>query len=117
MRHDRLPRLKQNSILTRKRFQFVGALIIGAWLPWWARGPLLPGELFEPASINGLLGNAIAIAIGFWMRLSIETYPGIRRSAVILPSALTGHGLVVVWFVLTASRTIASVSPPASCSM
>ena len=101
MRHDRLPRLKQNSILTRKRFQFVGALIIGAWLPWWARGPLLPGELFEPASINGLLGNAIAIAIGFWMRLSIETYPGIRRSAVILPSALTGHGLVVVWFVLT----------------
>ena len=35
------------------------------------------------------------------MRLSIETYPGIRRSSVILPAALTGHGVVVVWFVLT----------------
>jgi lipopolysaccharide/colanic/teichoic acid biosynthesis glycosyltransferase len=35
------------------------------------------------------------------MRLSIESYPGIRRSAVILPSALTGHGIVVVWFLLT----------------
>ena len=35
------------------------------------------------------------------MRLSIETYPGIRRSSVILPSALAGHGSVVAWFVLT----------------
>ena len=35
------------------------------------------------------------------MRLSIETYPGIRRSYVILPAALTGHGMVIVWFVLT----------------
>ena len=37
----------------------------------------------------------------FWMRLSIETYPGIRRSAVILPSALTGHGLVLLFFAMT----------------
>jgi lipopolysaccharide/colanic/teichoic acid biosynthesis glycosyltransferase len=101
MRHDRMPEVNRSSILTRKRFQFVGALIIGALLPWLARGPLLPGELFEPSSINGLAGNAAAIIIAFWMRLSIETYPGIRRSAVILPSALTGHGSVVVWFVLT----------------
>jgi lipopolysaccharide/colanic/teichoic acid biosynthesis glycosyltransferase len=39
--------------------------------------------------------------IAFWTRLSIETYPGIRRSSVILPAALTGHGIAVVWFVLT----------------
>jgi lipopolysaccharide/colanic/teichoic acid biosynthesis glycosyltransferase len=101
MSHDRAPRIRQGSLLTRKRFQFAGALIVGALLPWFARGPLLPGELFEPASINGLIGNTTAIVIAFWMRLSIETYPGIRRSAVILPSALTGHGTVVVWFVLT----------------
>ena len=101
IRHDHLPRVAQGSLLTRKRFQFIGALVIGALLPWWARGPLLPGELTEAASLNGLAGNAIAIIIAFWMRLSIETYPGIRRSYVIFPSALTGHGLVVVWFVLT----------------
>jgi lipopolysaccharide/colanic/teichoic acid biosynthesis glycosyltransferase len=35
------------------------------------------------------------------MRLSVETYPGIRRSYVILPSALTGHGIVVFWFLAT----------------
>ena len=101
MRHDRAPRVRHGSLLTRKRFQFAGALILGALLPWAARGPLLPGELFEAASLNGLIGNSVAIVVAFWMRLSIETYPGIRRSYVIFPSALTGHGLVVVWFVLT----------------
>ncbi len=88
------------SLLTRKRFQFAASLLIGAFVPWAAR-VYLPGQLLEPASVNGLIGNAVAIAIAFWMRLSIETYPGIRRSMVILPSALTGHGLVILWFVLT----------------
>ena len=100
MRHDRLEQIRRPSILTRKRFQFAGALFIGALVPWLARAPL-PGTLFEAASINGLVGNTIAITIAFWMRLSIETYPGIRRSSVILPSALTGHGIVVTWFLLT----------------
>jgi lipopolysaccharide/colanic/teichoic acid biosynthesis glycosyltransferase len=99
MRQDQV-RAAHVSLLTRKRFQFAGALVIGALLPWLARAPL-PGELLEPASVNGLMGNAVAIAIAFWTRLSIETYPGIRRSYVIFPSALTGHGLIVVWFVLT----------------
>ena len=99
MRHDRV-RSAPTTFLTRKRFQFAAALAVGALLPWLARA-FLPGEVFEPASLNGLAGNTIAIVIAFWMRLSIEVYPGIRRSAVILPSALTGHGTVVVWFVLT----------------
>src|SRR4029079_1383877 len=65
-----------------------------------ARGPL-PGEVFEPASLNSFAGNIVALVIAFWTRLSIETYPGIRRSSVILPAALTGHGVSVVWFLLT----------------
>jgi len=89
------------SFLIRKRFQFAGAVLFGALMPWFARGPLLPGKMFEAASLNTLVGNAVAVAIAFWMRLSIETYPGIRRSSVILPAALTGHGVAVVWFVLT----------------
>src|SRR6476659_8767861 len=80
------------SLLLRRRFQFAGALTLGALLPWSLRGPFLPGELFEAASINALVANVIAIIIAFWMRLSIETYPGIRRAYVILPSALSGHG-------------------------
>lgn len=98
MRHDQVR--QASSYLVRKRIQFAGALLIGAGVPWLARGPL-PGSMFEPASLNALAGNAIAVIVAFWTRLSIETYPGIRRSSVILPAALTGHGIAVVWFVLT----------------
>ncbi|HWI88134.1 MAG TPA: sugar transferase [Sphingomicrobium sp.] len=89
------------SLLTRRRFQFAGALVLGALIPWGLRGPVLPGTLTEHASINTLAGNVVAIVIAFWMRLSIETYPGIRRSYVIFPAALTGHGLILTWFALT----------------
>ena len=99
MRHEKIGEARL-SVLTRKRFQFACALVVGALVPWLARA-FLPGEVFEAASLNGLFGNSIAIVIAFWMRLSIETYPGIQRSYVILPSALTGHGTVIVWFVLT----------------
>ena len=99
MRHDQV-RSAPTSILVRKRFQFAGALLIGALVPWLSRW-LLPGSMFEPASLNTLEANAVAVAVAFWTRLSIETYPGIRRSSVILPAALTGHGVAVVWFLLT----------------
>jgi lipopolysaccharide/colanic/teichoic acid biosynthesis glycosyltransferase len=92
---------RERSILTRRRFQYAGALLIGALIPWSLRGSILPGTLLEAASVNGLSGNFIAITIAMWMRLSIETYPGIRRAYVILPSATTGHGMVLVWFVAT----------------
>ena len=88
------------SILVRKRFQFASALLIAVLLPWWLR-PLVSGRLLEAASVNALVANSIAIGIAFWMRLSVETYPGIRRSYVILPSASTAHGIVVAWFLLT----------------
>jgi lipopolysaccharide/colanic/teichoic acid biosynthesis glycosyltransferase len=89
------------SLIVRRRFQFAGALVLGALLPWLLRGPVLPGTLTEHASVNTLAGNVTAIIIAFWMRLSIETYPGIRRSYVIFPAALTGHGMMLVSFVLT----------------
>ena len=92
---------ERRALLTRKRFQFVGALVLGALLPWWLRGPFLPGTLTDAAAVNALAGNVVSVIIAFWTRLSIETYPGIRRTYVILPSALTGHGIAVAWFLLT----------------
>lgn len=88
------------SILTRKRFQFAGALLFAALLPYLVRS-LGPATLTGAAATNALLANMVAVAIAFWMRLSVETYPGTRRSAVILPSSLTGHGLSVAWFIVT----------------
>ena len=91
---------RPRSILVRKRFQFVSALVIAVLLPWWGR-TIFGGRLQEAAALNALIANSIAVVIAFWMRLSVENYPGIRRSYVILPSASTAHGIVVVWFLLT----------------
>jgi lipopolysaccharide/colanic/teichoic acid biosynthesis glycosyltransferase len=99
VRHDQVR--TSPSLLIRRRFQFAGALLVAAGIPWISRGPLLPGEMFEASTLNSVVGNAVAVIIAFWTRLSIETYPGIRRSSVILPAALTGHGIAVVWFLLT----------------
>ena len=98
--HDR-PQRSQPSLLTRRRFQLAGAFAFGALVPWLMRGPFLPGTMTESATVYTLAGNIVAIAIAFWTRLSIETYPGIQRSYVIFPAALTGHGLVLTWFALT----------------
>jgi lipopolysaccharide/colanic/teichoic acid biosynthesis glycosyltransferase len=89
------------SLLTRRRFQFAGTLLAGAVVPLALRIFLPSAELLSAATFNAFVANILAVIIAFWMRLSIETYPGIRRSAVILPAALTGHGLTLVWFVLT----------------
>src|SRR5689334_4110612 len=91
----RASKSSRTSLIVRRRFQFAGAMVLGAIFPWLLRGPILPGTLTEHASVNTLVGNVIAIIIAFWMRLSIETYPGIRRSYVIFPAALTGHGLML----------------------
>jgi lipopolysaccharide/colanic/teichoic acid biosynthesis glycosyltransferase len=98
---DVAPKERPRSVLTRRRFQFAGALLIGALIPWLLRGSVLPGSVLQTAALNAFTGNSIAVTFAFWTRLSVETYPGIRRSYVILPSALTGHGLIVVWFLMT----------------
>ena len=80
MRHDRSLAPSETSILARKRFQFATSLLIGALVPWLLRDTVLPGELFDPPVTNTLFGNLVAVTLAFWMRLSVETYPGIRRS-------------------------------------
>jgi lipopolysaccharide/colanic/teichoic acid biosynthesis glycosyltransferase len=65
------------------------------------RGFTLPNSFVGASGLNGLVGNLAAITIAFWCRMSLEVYPGIRRSYVILPAAMTGHGIVVVWFLFT----------------
>ena len=99
--HEDQARKAPPSVLIRKRFQFAGALVLGALVQWALRGLVQAQLLVEPATLNAMTANVIAVTIAFWMRLSIETYPGIRRSYVIFPSALTGHGVTLVWFVLT----------------
>jgi lipopolysaccharide/colanic/teichoic acid biosynthesis glycosyltransferase len=91
---------KRPALLVRRRVQFAGALLMGAGLPLLIRA-FLPGTVLLSATLNAFFANIAAVIIAFWLRLSVEIYPGIRRSAVILPASLTGHGLTVLWFVMT----------------
>lgn len=94
------PTRNRRLITASKRFQLAGALVFGALLPYLLRGPVLPGSVYTWAAVNALAANTVAITIALWIRLSIGTYPGIRQSYVILPSAITGHGTVMTWLLL-----------------
>lgn len=100
MKHQNLP-LRTGGPLVRRRYQFLGALVVGSLIPFFVRAVFLPDTFYQPASTNTLFGNAAAIVLAMWMRLSLETYPGIRSSYVIFPAALSAHGLIVVVFLLT----------------
>ncbi|URD61326.1 sugar transferase [Sphingomonas sp. KRR8] len=86
--------------LTRRRVQLLGALTIAAMVPFFGRLLLTP-ELVDAATTNALAANVIAVVLAFWMRLSIEPYPGIRSSYVILPTAAAAHGMVLAFFFFT----------------
>jgi lipopolysaccharide/colanic/teichoic acid biosynthesis glycosyltransferase len=49
---------------------------------------------------NSLFANAAAIFLALWMRMSVETYPGIRAGQTILPAVLAGHALAIGALVL-----------------
>lgn len=89
------------SFVARQRFNLMGALVVTAGLPFFLRSLIIPADTFLASSINAFLFNIIAVAIAFWTRLSIETYPGNRSTHVILPSIIVAHGLIVTVLLMT----------------
>jgi lipopolysaccharide/colanic/teichoic acid biosynthesis glycosyltransferase len=85
----------QRRFIARQRFNLLGALVAVALLPFLLRALILPVDAFYAASLNALMFNALAVAIAFWTRLSIETYPGNRSTHVILPSIVLAHASIV----------------------
>ncbi|MBA3667024.1 MAG: sugar transferase [Sphingomonas sp.] len=85
----------RRSFFARQRFNLMGALVVTAGLPFFLRSLIVPQDTFLASSINSLMFNVIAVAVAFWTRLSIETYPGNRSTHVILPSVIVAHGLIV----------------------
>jgi lipopolysaccharide/colanic/teichoic acid biosynthesis glycosyltransferase len=98
---DELLRERVGALLVSRRFQFIGAFLAAAFVPFLvqlANPPLGP----DPAKTNALAANTLAVIIAFWMRLSITVYPGIRRSYIIVPTVLTAHA--ITYAALLASR-------------
>ena len=89
------------SLLAHRRIQLATTAILAAVMPWLVRSLFLPGRPFEAAAVNSFMANLAAVVLAFWIRLSIESYPGIRRAYLILPSAMMAHGAALSWFILT----------------
>lgn len=92
--------LKHSSWLIRRRVQLLSSLLLAVLIPWALR-VLVPGAYLPEATHITAVANAVAVAIAFWARLSIEPYPGIRSSYVILPTAAAAHGLMLAIFFFT----------------
>ena len=102
MRHEPLIRPSaQTALIARRRFQLAGALVLAALLPYVVRALTIPGSAADPPSVNAMYGNAAAVMLAMWVRLSIATYPGIRSSSIIFPAALAAHGTVIVFLLMT----------------
>lgn len=82
--------------LMRRRYQFLGALLFAALLPYLVRSSTIAGAMVDPPVANALIANLTAVTIAMWVRLSIATYPGIRSSYYIIPVATAAHAAVVV---------------------
>ncbi|HVF83329.1 MAG TPA: sugar transferase [Sphingomicrobium sp.] len=87
----------RGGVLTRRRVQLLFAVVIAATIPALVRLILSP-SLVDVATWNAFFANLVAVLIAFYLRLSIEPYPGIRSSYVILPTAAAAHGLVLAFF-------------------
>lgn len=100
MLHTPVQQRRLGSWLLRRRFQLIGAILLAAVLPLAWRLLIRPETLYV-SSFNAFGANIVAITLALWLRLSVEPYPGIRSSLVILPTAAAAHGLVLAFFFFT----------------
>ena len=87
------------ALISRRRFQLIGALFCAAIVPFLIRTYLFPGTR-DVSALNSLVGNSVAVMLALWGRLSVGNYPGVRSSALNLSTASISHAAVVAAIVL-----------------
>ena len=91
---------RRTNWLTRRRVQLLGALLVAALLPVLYRLVVTPEALWV-STFNAFWANMVAVVLAMWLRLSVEPYPGIRSSLVILPTCAAAHAAVLAFFFFT----------------
>lgn len=95
------PRAKQRFVL-RRRFEFLGALVVAAILPWLLLRWWITDATFSVyAYHNSMFANVLAICMALWIRITISTYPGIRGGQLILPAVVASHATMVILLLLS----------------
>lgn len=92
--------VRRTSLLGRRRVQLLGAILVAALLPLAFRLIFTPEALWV-SSFNAFWANVVAVGLALWLRLSVEPYPGIRSSLVILPTCAAAHAAVLAFFIFT----------------
>jgi lipopolysaccharide/colanic/teichoic acid biosynthesis glycosyltransferase len=91
----------QLPLVLRRRFEFVGALVLAALVPWAGSRWLISDTTFSPAVFHStLVANVLAICLALWIRISVSTYPGIRAGQVVLPAVFVAHATMLTLLVL-----------------
>ena len=91
----------KRSIFTRQRFAAAGAFLLVPFVPFELRIQLLPYFPGDASVTGSLVANMVAVVIAFWLRLSVQTFPGTRSGAVIFPSISAAHGIVLTMLLLS----------------
>ena len=86
--------------MTRRRVQLLGAMLFSVVLPYLLRAVLFPGTADQATTINAAAGNVVAVFFALWVRLAVETFPGVRSSSLNLPVATASHAAVMVAILL-----------------
>lgn len=86
----------------RRRSQLGGALLFAVFLPWAVRAWIGIDPWDLNLVHNTIIGNAIAVAVGFYIYRSITIYPGIQGGHSILPTFAAAFG--IVWTVFLFGR-------------
>ena len=73
-------------------------MLLAPGLPVLIREIVAPSTIADVATWNAFAANIMGVVLSFWLRLSIEPYPGIRSSYVIFPTAAAAHGVVLALF-------------------
>ncbi len=90
------------AFILRRRFEFLGALLVAALIPWAGLRWLIVDTTFDVnAYHNSLIANALAIFLALWIRVSVSTYPGIRSGQLILPAVAAAHATMVTLLLLS----------------
>ena len=92
--------VRRDTWLGRRRVQLLGAMLLAAVLPLAYRLVIIPESLYV-SSFNAFWANLVAVCLALWLRLSVEPYPGIRSSLVILPTCAAAHAAVLAFFFFT----------------
>ncbi|HET7708713.1 MAG TPA: sugar transferase [Sphingomicrobium sp.] len=93
---------QKQAFILRRRFEFLGALVVAALIPWAGMRWIITDTSFDAAVFhNSLIANALAICMALWIRISVSTFPGIRAGQLILPAIVVSHATMVTLLLLS----------------